>query len=87
MRALYIVGPTGSGKSSLASLIAKSLNAEIVNADAFQLYKRIDVITAAPNSNELRAPHHLYGVLDLDQESNAGKYSSLAKDKNQRNPK
>ena len=82
MRALYIVGPTGSGKSSLASLIAKSLNAEIVNADAFQLYKRIDVITAAPNSNELsRAPHHLYGVLDLDQESNAGKYSSLAKDK------
>ena len=82
MRSLYLVGPTGSGKSSLASLIANDLNGEIINADAFQLYKGIEIITASPNKKELtRAPHHLYGILNLDEESNAGKYSIIAKEK------
>ena len=82
MRSLYLVGPTGSGKSSLASLIANDLNGEIINADAFQLYKGIEIITASPNKKELtRAPHHLYGILNLNEESNAGKYSIIAKEK------
>ena len=82
MRALYIVGPTGSGKSSLASDIAGKLGGEIVNGDAFQLYKDIEIVTASPSKDELaKAPHHLYGRLDLTEESNASKYSILAKDK------
>ena len=82
MRSLYLVGPTGSGKSSIASLIANDLNGEIINADAFQLYKGIEIITASPNKKELnRAPHHLYGILNLDEEYNAGKYSIIAKEK------
>ena len=82
MRALYIVGPTGSGKSSLASNIAENVGGEIVNADAFQLYKEIEIVTAAPSKEELtKAPHHLYGTLNLKEESNAAKYSVLAKDK------
>ena len=82
MRALYIVGPTGSGKSSLASHIAKDVGGEIVNADAFQLYQDIETVTAAPSKDELnQAPHHLYGTLSLKEESNAAKYSVLAKDK------
>ena len=79
MRALYIVGPTGSGKSSLASHIAKDVGGEIVNADAFQLYQDIEIVTAAPSKDELnQAPHHLYGTLSLKEESNAAKYSVLS---------
>ena len=82
MRSLYLVGPTGSGKSSIASLIANDLNGEIINADAFQLYKGIEIITAFPNKKELnRAPHHLYGILNLYEDYNAGKYSIIAKEK------
>jgi tRNA dimethylallyltransferase len=60
----FICGPTASGKSSLALAMAERLNGEIVNADAFQLYRGLEVLTAAPSAADLgRAPHHLYSVL------------------------
>ena len=47
---LYIVGPTASGKSGLAIALAERLEGEIVNADAFQLYRGLDICTAKPSA-------------------------------------
>ena len=45
----YICGPTASGKSALAIQLAREIDGEIVNADAFQLYPGLEVLTAAPS--------------------------------------
>jgi tRNA dimethylallyltransferase len=51
---LVIVGPTSSGKTKLAIKLAQDFNGEIVNADAFQVYKEITVGTNKPNSEETK---------------------------------
>jgi tRNA dimethylallyltransferase len=77
---LYICGPTASGKSSLALEMAEQLAGEIVNADAFQLYRGLEIISAAPPSAERAlVPHHLYGVLDPTDAADAQLYVQLAK--------
>jgi tRNA dimethylallyltransferase len=69
----FICGPTASGKSTLALKVARGLDGEIVNADAFQLYRGMDVLTAAPSAADReRVPHHLYGVLDPAGKTDAG---------------
>ena len=50
--AFYICGPTATGKSALALEMARKLNGEIVNADAFQLYRGLEIVSAAPSSEE-----------------------------------
>lgn len=78
-RPLYICGPTASGKSTLAILLAKRLGGEIVNADAYQLYRGLETISAAPGEAELNeVPHHLYGVLDPTQLCDAMRYREMA---------
>ncbi len=76
---LLLVGPTASGKSALALDIAEAAGAEIVNCDAQQAYRHMDVGTAKP-SPEVRAriPHHLYDVIEPDEEINAGLYATMA---------
>ena len=62
---LLIAGPTASGKSALALRLAERLHADIVNADALQLYADLRLLTARPSPDEeARAPHHLFGVAD-----------------------
>ena len=79
-KAFYICGPTASGKSALALRMVRELNGEIVNADAFQLYRGLDILTAAPPPEErIIAPHHLYGVLDPSEKTDAGSYMRMAK--------
>jgi tRNA dimethylallyltransferase len=74
-----VVGPTASGKSALAVEVALRLGGEIVNADAFQLYRGMDVGTATPTAAERRGvPHHLLDVLDIDQEATVAVYQRLA---------
>jgi len=64
-RIWLIAGPTASGKSALALLMAEEAGAEIVNADALQIYRDLRVLSARPSSeDEARAPHHLFGVAD-----------------------
>lgn len=76
---IYVCGPTASGKSTLAIELAQRLNGEIVNADAYQLYQRINIISAAPNTEERQqAPHHLYGVLTPDKTCDAMLYREMA---------
>lgn len=76
---LYICGPTASGKSALALKMAAELDGEIVNADAFQLYRGLEIVSAAPSDEERSAvPHHLYGVLNPEESADAGTYVRMA---------
>lgn len=62
---IAIVGPTGIGKSKLALKIAKEVKGEIVNCDAFQIYKEMDIGTAKPSLEERReVPHHLFDYVE-----------------------
>ena len=47
--AFFIVGPTATGKSELAADVAREIGAEIVSADAFQIYRGLDLLTAKPD--------------------------------------
>jgi tRNA dimethylallyltransferase len=74
----FVCGPTASGKSARALEIAGELDGEIVNADAFQLYRSLEVLTAAPSPQDReKFPHHLYGVLSPDQPVDAMAYLRL----------
>ena len=73
-----IVGPTASGKSSLAIHLAQQFGGEIINADSMQVYRGMDVGTAKPTTAERRGvPHHLLDVADPDEDFDAAKYRSL----------
>lgn len=75
----FLTGPTASGKSAVAVLLAERLGGEIVNADAFQLYEGMDLLTAKPSPAELaRVPHHLYSVLPAGELCDAQRYRELA---------
>src|SRR5437867_11292492 len=78
-RAFFIVGPTATGRSELAADVACEIGAEIVSADAFQIYRGLDLLTAKPDISTLaKAPHHLIGTAPLHEEMNAEKYRSAA---------
>jgi tRNA dimethylallyltransferase len=78
-RAFFIVGPTATGKSEIAAEIAQRLGAEIVNADAFQIYRGLDLLTAKPDAATLaKAPHHLLGTVPLSEEMNVEKFRTAA---------
>jgi tRNA dimethylallyltransferase len=75
----FIVGPTATGKSELAADLACEVHAEVVSADAFQIYRGFDLLTAKPEAFTLdKAPHHLIGTMPLSEEMNAEKYRRLA---------
>src|SRR5207248_11522495 len=78
-RAFFIVGPTATGKSEIAANAAAEVGAEIVSADAFQIYRGLDLLNAKPDPSILaKAPHHLIGTMPLLEEMNAEKYRRAA---------
>jgi len=78
-RVFFIVGPTATGKSEIAAEIAHQLDAEVVNADAFQIYRGLALLTAKPEKATLaKAPHHLLGAVPLSEEMNAEKFRAAA---------
>jgi len=78
-RTFFIVGPTATGKSELAADVAHEVGAEIVGADAFQIYQGLDRLTAKPDNSTLaKAPHHLIGTVPFTEEVNAEKFRRLA---------
>jgi tRNA dimethylallyltransferase len=78
-RAFFIVGPTATGKSELAADVAREIDAEIVSADAFQIYRGFDLLTAKPDASTLaKAPHHLIGATPIYEPMNAEKYRRAA---------
>src|SRR5215472_9446539 len=78
-RTFFIVGPTATGKSELAADVAREVGAEIVSADAFQIYRGLNALTAKPETATLaKAPHHLIGTIPLIEEMNAEKFRCAA---------
>jgi tRNA dimethylallyltransferase len=76
---LVILGPTASGKSTLAVWLAERLNGEVIACDSTQLYRGFDIGTAKPKPDERRGVrHHLLDVLDGNEASTAGGYRELA---------
>ncbi len=81
MRPIAIVGPTGTGKSVLALAVAERLGGEIVNADAMQLYRGMDIGTAKLTPAERRGvPHHQLDVLDVTETATVARYQQAAAD-------
>jgi len=82
-RPIAIVGPTGTGKSALALAVAERLepkvSVEIVNADAMQLYRGMDIGTAKLTVEERRGvPHHQLDVLDVTETASVARYQQAA---------
>lgn len=84
-RLWVVVGATGTGKSDFALDLAEALradgnNAEIVNSDAMQLYRGMDIGTAKlPISERRGIPHHLFDVRNVTQEAAVAWYQPLAR--------
>jgi tRNA dimethylallyltransferase len=75
----FVVGPTATGKSELAAEVARRCDAEIVNADAFQIYRGLDLLTAKPDKPTLaKVSHHLLGTVSPSEEINAERFRRLA---------
>ena len=72
---LVLAGPTASGKTELALALARTFDAEIVGADARQIYRAMPIGTAAPSDAQRAAvPHHLVGFLDPYERYSAARY-------------
>ncbi len=77
--ALVVVGPTASGKSRLAVELCQLVDGEIINADALQVYRGLDIGTAKPPA-EMQAvvPHHLIDILEPTEVYSAGEFARRA---------
>jgi len=76
---VFIVGPTGVGKTDLAVAVAARIGAEIVSADSMAVYRQMNIGVAKPNPNQRRLiRHHLIDVVDIDQGFTVAKYRKLA---------
>ncbi|HWA62192.1 MAG TPA: tRNA (adenosine(37)-N6)-dimethylallyltransferase MiaA [Caulobacteraceae bacterium] len=79
-RIWLIAGPTASGKSALALRLAQAIGGEVVNADSMQLYRGLEILTAAPpRDDRLLAPHHLFGVADPADGWSVGRWLDAAR--------
>ncbi|BCW62584.1 tRNA (adenosine(37)-N6)-dimethylallyltransferase MiaA [Arthrobacter sp. StoSoilB22] len=72
---IAVVGPTGSGKSDLGVNLALALNGEVINADALQFYRGMDIGTAKITMEERRGvPHHLLDTMDVTEEASVADF-------------
>ncbi len=78
---IAIVGPTASGKTTLAVEICKKIDGEAVSCDSMQIYKGMDIATAKPRFEEMQGiPHHLIGFVEPDEPFSVYKYCVEAKE-------
>ncbi len=76
---IFICGPTASGKTTIAIKLALAIGGEIVNGDAYQVYRGLEFLTAAPLDPERTiVQHHLFGILDPSELSDAANHRKLA---------
>ena len=81
-RIITIIGPTASGKTSLAVRLSKKLNAQVIGLDSRQIYKGMSIGTAQPTIEEMDGvKHHLIGFQELSEPISAGEYSKLLIDR------
>jgi tRNA dimethylallyltransferase len=78
-RALFIAGPTASGKSAIALAIAEAVGGCIINADSMQVYDQLQLLTARPSAADMaRVPHQVYGHIDPCVAYSVGQWQSDA---------
>lgn len=78
---VVVVGPTASGKTSLAIELAKIFDGEIVSADSMQIYKGMDIATAKPTEAEKEGiPHHLISIIGADELFSVNEFKNRATD-------
>ena len=76
-KVLIITGPTGVGKTKLSIEIAKKFNTEIINGDAYQVYRGMDILTAKIKEEEKQdISHHLFDILDPTEEYSVATYQT-----------
>ena len=76
---ICIAGPTASGKTALAVELAKELNGEVVSCDSMQVYRRMDIGTAKPTTDEMQGiPHHMIDVAEPQEDFSVSRYCNLA---------
>lgn len=77
--AIFLMGPTASGKSALAVQLAHQLNGEIISVDSALVYRGMDIGTAKPTLAERRGiPHHLIDILDPRESFSTGQFKTRA---------
>ena len=82
-KVITLVGPTASGKTSLAIGLAKRIGGEIISLDSRQIYKGMSIGTAQPSMEEMEdVKHHLVGCLNPTDFISSGRYADLVKKKN-----
>lgn len=80
IKTIAVVGPTASGKTSLAIELAKRLDGEIISCDSMQIYKYMNIGTAKPDESEIKeVVHHLIGFVDPREDFSCADYADLAK--------
>lgn len=76
---IFIVGPTGVGKSQAALSLAKTAGGEIVSCDAMQVYREVNIACDKPSEEERQEiPHHLLDVVSVTEEFDVAQYRRLA---------
>src|SRR5450631_1751628 len=77
---VVILGPTGSGKTSLAIDLAEKVSGEIVSCDSVAVYRNFEIGTAKPSREDrARVPHYLIDVADPAEAFTAGEYARQAR--------
>ncbi len=79
---IIVCGPTASGKTAVGAALAKELDGEVISADSMQIYKGLDITSAKPAEEEMMGvPHHLIGVVDMDESFSTADYTVMAREK------
>ncbi|WP_318615332.1 tRNA (adenosine(37)-N6)-dimethylallyltransferase MiaA [Sporosarcina sp. YIM B06819] len=77
---IAIVGPTASGKTALSVALAKAIGGEVINGDAMQVYKELDIGTAKITAEEMDGvPHHLFDVKEPNESFSVAEYQTAVR--------
>lgn len=77
---ILIAGPTASGKSALAHMLAERLSGSVINADSMQVYRDLRILTARPSEAQMQAvPYRLYGHVPGSEAYSAARYAEEAR--------
>ncbi len=79
---IIVAGPTGVGKTAFAVDLANRLDGEVIGADAYQVYRGMEILTGQPTREMLSAvPHHLIGFLTPAEAFDAARFATLARER------
>ncbi len=78
-RVLCVVGPTACGKTKMGVLLAQRYHGEVVSVDSMQIYRGMEIGTAAPTAEEMAGvPHHMVGIADPAEQWSVARFTAAA---------